>query len=172
MESNTSNKSPQLIASFDYSFKIEVYIPVFEPLASISVIDTKILAKGTHTIEIGHMNGGCCRKLVYAIVKEGMVTSIEAEECKDDKEEASEEIKELFQFALKLPELQDSWEPLPVKKFITMAQKGSYPPRAGTGAGCFYICIGHWCLFCCTPRPSRSSLCMFERRKPDVIMDI
>lgn len=123
-------------------------------------------------IEIGHMNGGCCQKLVYVIVKESMVTSIEAEECKDDKEKTSEEIKELFHFALKLTELQDLWKPLPVKKFITMAQNGSYPHRAGTGAGCFYMCIGDWCVFCCTTRPSRRSLCMFERRKPDLIMAI
>ncbi len=171
MKKNTTGKSPELIASFEHTFKIEVYVPVFEPMASLGVIDTKTLAKGSHRIEIGHMSGGCCRKLVYAILEKGTVTRIEAEECKEDGTEVSKEAKEIFEYVLKLPELQGSWEPMPVKKFFAMAKNGSYPPRAGTGAGCFYICAGEYCLFCCAPSPTRPNIsCWIERRKPDVIM--
>lgn len=60
-------------------------------------------------------------------------------------------------------------KPVPVAELIgSMARESSYPTRIGWGAGCIYICVWHYCLFCCL-RGNRIT-CWIERRKPDVIM--
>jgi len=126
-DANAERKEP--ILTFDHSFKVEVYEPDFEPLSSTNSLDEKKLSTGDHTIEFGYMKGGCCRKLVYAIIKDGMVVGIKAEECEDSKEVVSKEITTLFSIVAKKLELSNYREPMSVEKFLARAKIGSFGPQ-------------------------------------------
>jgi len=171
MKNDTSKRKRSPILTFEHPLKIEVYVPEFEPLSAIDFLDAGKLSNGDHRVEIGFFKGGCCKKLVHAVIKNGMVVGIEAERCEDSEEEVSEEILTLFSHVAKKLEHSEHWKPVPVEEFLIMAKDGSYPPRAGTGAGCFYICLWHYCLFCCLSTATSSfPTCWIERRKPDVEM--
>lgn len=173
MKKKTATAKQSPILTFEHAFKVEVFAPVFEPLSSIDSLDVKKLSTGRHRIAIGFLKGGCGKKLVHAIIRKGIVESIEAETCEDSEEAISEEIKALFLHAIKELDSIDYWEPVPVKKFLAMVKNGSYPPRAGTGAGCFYVCYSIYCLFCCkSTATSTIPKCWIERRKPDVVMGV
>lgn len=160
---NTEKKEP--ILTFEHPFKVEVYEPDFEPLSSIQSFDEKKLSTGDHSIEIGYMTGGCCKKLVYAIIKEGMVVGIKAEECKDSKEVVPEEISILFSIAAKKLKFSD-YQPVPVEKFLATIKDGN--SRLGIQpAQCYWICVWKWCIFCCeVTMTSSSPKCWIENRSP------
>jgi hypothetical protein len=62
---------------------IEVTPLPFQPLESVRNLDLSALArvKRAH-IEIGRYETGCCRRVVRAVIRRGMVTSFELEPCK------------------------------------------------------------------------------------------
>jgi len=161
---------PQVVATFRHPMTVEVIAPTFVPLTSLVTQDVQKLSKGSHKIEIGFMEGGCCPKMVHAIIRKGMVTRIEVEPCEHSEQvlpkAMSKEMSEVVAQARRKIE-QDPWQPVPVAELIdSIAMDSSYPTRIGWGAGCIYICVWHYCLFCCI-RPPR---CWIERRKPDVEM--
>jgi hypothetical protein len=142
---------------------VEVIQPAFEPLASAKVLDLAKLSQGNHRIEVGWLKGGCCPKLVYALISKGMIQNLEVEPCEEAEVAVPEEIVAVFAEARKRIKDPTDWKPIPVQD-IAMIWDG-YPTRWGTGACCFYLCVWHYCLFCCA-----SGVCWIERRKPDVIM--
>src|SRR6476646_8345064 len=75
-------KKPPVLAKFSVPMKVEIRQPEFEALASLAALDLKRLQEGNHKIEIGFIKGGCCRKLVRAVINDGMVTGCEVEPCK------------------------------------------------------------------------------------------
>jgi hypothetical protein len=161
---------PQVVATFKHSMTVEVIVPTFVPLASLATQDIQKLSKGGHRIEIGFMEGDCCPKLVHAVIRNGMVTRIEVEPCVHSErvlpKAMSKEMSEVVAKARKRME-QDPWQPVPVAELVeNMARDSHYPPRIGWGAGCIYICLWHYCLFCCISPPG----CWIETRKPDVEM--
>jgi hypothetical protein len=135
------------LAKFQFPMTAEVRIPDFTPFDSLKALDLDLLGKGKHRIEIGTMTGGCCRKLVYAVVKNGVVTAVEAEPCAEATRTPSKEVKALFAQARKSIKDPGKWEPIPVAKLADVVMLR--PTKVGTGAGCFYICIWNYCLFCC-----------------------
>ncbi len=104
--------------TFTHEIKIEVHIPKLEPLASLKSLDFGRLSKGTHKIEVGFISGGCCPKLVQAVVKNGMVTKLELEPCKDAKRltpEMAAIAKEVRRQVLARG--KGKWQPVPLTKF-------------------------------------------------------
>lgn len=55
--------------TFKHSVPVEVRLPKFRPFNSFKSLDRNRLSKGTSTIEIGFLEGGCCQKLVRASVR-------------------------------------------------------------------------------------------------------
>jgi hypothetical protein len=160
-----AKSKPKPIATFETATKVEVFVPEFIPFSSLKALNPDALAKGKHRIEIGTIQGGCCRKLVYAVIQKGMVTAIEASPCAESEKMPSKETVALFKKARSKVKDWGVWHPMPVTELA--AQAISRPDRFGTGAGCVYICHGNYCLFCCYD-PLR---CWIEERtgSPDMV---
>jgi hypothetical protein len=113
-----SNKGP--VKKFDFPVQVEVRPAKFTPLAVLRYVDPDKLNRGSHNIEIGYSEGGCCRNSVYAVIKNGMVSAIEVEPCKDKPEIRSKEFRALVAQAFKaVGGGQDKWKPMPVRQFFS-----------------------------------------------------
>jgi len=63
-----------------YPVRVEVHEPDFELLASVRHLKVNALAKSKRAeFELGHVKAGCCRWLVIATVKNGMITGLRIE---------------------------------------------------------------------------------------------
>lgn len=165
---STTKKNPpkgkaRLLSKFKHPLEFEVIAPTFEPLASLKFLDISKLTKGKHKLEIGWLKGGCCPKKVHAIISKGMIQDLRVEPCDEAEKAPPREFAGLFAAARASIKTPEPFKPIPVQE-IAMIWDG-YPSRWGTGAGCIYICVWHYCLFCCN-----TGECWVERRKPDVEM--
>jgi hypothetical protein len=115
----SSGKKPSSAFSFNHEIRVEVQIPKFEPLNSLKSLDCTRFAKGTHKIEVGFVSGGCCRKLVRAVVREGMVTRFEMESCKDGKPLTSD-LKAIAKQVRRHLDARGAskWHPVPITQFV------------------------------------------------------
>jgi hypothetical protein len=146
------SKSPsrlpaKVIAEFDFPVRFRVLEPEFRPLASLKNLDMKRLRTGNHVIELGFLHGGCCPKLVRATVRKGYVTGLDVEPCEGTAPSKSKETRRLFERARRHLKAPGKWKPVAIDRYLPMVM--ARKPTAGTGAGCFYICSEHYCLFCC-----------------------
>ena len=130
---------------FQYQIPIEARLPEFQPLASVASLDLARLAKGTHKIEVGFFKGGCCSKLVRANVKNGTVTGIEVEPCKDTKKPPPE-LKALLAEATRrlLPDRPPKFRPTPLPAFVARLRD-----LITINGNCIQICWWGHCLTCC-----------------------
>src|SRR4029078_6211498 len=78
-----SSKKPRVLAQFSVPMKVEIRQPEFEPLGALRSLDVQRLSRGNHKVEIGFFKGGCCRNLVRAVIRNGLVIGCEVEPCKD-----------------------------------------------------------------------------------------
>jgi hypothetical protein len=158
---------PKPVATFDTPITVEVFVPEFVPFATLKALSPELLEKGKHRIEIGTIQGGCCRKLVYAVIQKGMVTSIEASLCAESTHKPSKETVALFKTARSKVKDLGVWHPVPVTELSVLA--ATRPDRFGTGAGCVYFCHGDYCVFCCVYPPR----CWIETRtaSPDIVLN-
>jgi hypothetical protein len=143
-----------VLAEFSVPMKVEVRKPEFEPLASLKSLDLKRLSKGNHKIEVGFLKGGCCRKLVRAIVRNGMVMGFEAEPCSETRTAApSKQLMGIINKARSKVASGKKFKPVPL---ATLARSNS-AMLAGLiiwGGGCILICCFGHCIMCCWfPRP-------------------
>ena len=92
-------KKAKVLATFKHPMQIEVREAKFEPLESVGLLDHARLRRGNHRVEIGFAEGGCCKRAVTAIVKNGMVTDIEIADCEGSKKPASKEMLGVIQAA-------------------------------------------------------------------------
>lgn len=146
-----TTKRPLLVA-FPSRVKVEVREPEFEPLASLASLDFARLARGTHELEIGFVHGGCCRKLVRAVVKNGLVVGCKVEPCKDAGQEISPTMLALLRQARAKVTAGKKWRPVPLRTFVGSA--ALMRSLIILGGGCIFICIFNHCLMCCWwPRP-------------------
>ena len=131
----------KLLAAFDFPFRVEVRAAEFRPLGLIRHLDLKKLRRGSHRIEIGFSEGRCCRNPVYALIRNGMVTGIEVEHCKESKKVESKQIWALVSRAYK--ELGrgpgKKWKPVPVEQFLASPES----------AARIVISWGNWCIQVC-----------------------
>lgn len=139
--------APKLVDEFSISTRIRVLRPQFKPLATLRSLDVRRLSKGAHRIEVGFLHGGCCPKLVEAVIRNGKVTSLEVAPCEGSERVESKDIKKLVRKVRSRLKAPRRWTVIPVEKLATtLSARG---PIWGTGAGCFYICAYSYCIFCC-----------------------
>ena len=146
-----SPKKPPVLAKFSVPMKVEIRQPEFEPLASLAALDLKRLQEGNHKIEIGFIKGGCCRKLVRAVIKDGMVTGCEVEPCKGSGKagKAPPELLAVFAKARKKVAGGKKWKPIPVSQLVSSNAK-MLDLIIIVGGGCIYMCIWDFCFLCCS----------------------
>src|SRR3954470_4285417 len=77
------SRKAKLVARFKHPMTVEIIVPAFVPLAAASSLDVQKLSRGSHTIEIGFLEGGCCPKLVRAVIRNGVVSRLDVEPCED-----------------------------------------------------------------------------------------
>lgn len=157
---------PGATNSLTLSIAATVIEPTFTAFKSLKHLDRVALQRGNHRLEVGYLKGGCCAKTVYAVLKKGVVERLEVAPCDDSEKASSKDFAAVFDIVAKRFAKQPAWEPLPIGDFIeqTLARR----INIGTGAGCFWICIFSWCLFCCKPwvtnPPSPNPDCWIEGR--------
>ena len=139
MASKTRKEKP--LAAFDYPVRVEVRKVKFRPHASVALLDLARLQKGSHKIDVGFAEGGCCAHLVTAVVKNGMVTDIEIEGCKRTGKTNSKQTLALVEAARRAINVTRSspWQPVPVAEFFASASQMSK----------IIISWGDWCITIC-----------------------
>jgi hypothetical protein len=155
---SSPSKKSRVLKTFNYPVKVEVRESVFEPLASIAMLDLSRLSKGSHKIEIGFVKGGCCQRPVCAVIKNGMVTNVEFEMCKGCEKPVSKELLTLIQAArreIRMP-APSKWRPIPVAEFLKSPAQMSELVISWEN-WCIQICIS-WggalhCYYCCAWPP-------------------
>ena len=111
-------KKSKVLARFKYPIQVEVRETEFEPLASIAALDLARLRTGNHRIEIGSVSTGCCQKLVYAIVNNGLLTGVEFGGSEDSNAATSKELLDLVKTARGKIRARAKWRPIPVDEFF------------------------------------------------------
>jgi hypothetical protein len=139
MKKKQTNRS----VTFAFRMKVEATIPEFVALTSNRSLDFKRLGKGNHKIEVGYYKGGCCPKVVRAVIRNGMVTGLDVEPCKETKK-PSPEMNAIFKEADRRLRSGGKWQPVPIKDFVKDAAR-----FITTGGGCIMICVWGYCLLCC-----------------------
>ena len=72
----------QLVTTVRYPIRVEVRRPKFERSASLAYIDVAKLARAARAeFEVGHIEAGCCRKAVLAVVRRGMGMALRVDPC-------------------------------------------------------------------------------------------
>jgi len=138
-----------VLARFTAPMRVEVREPEFEPLSSLKALDTERLRRGKHKIEIGFVKGGCCRSLVRAIVKNGLVTGCEIEPCEEVQEKpVPPELRAALAKARKKVLAGRRWKPIPVAELVRSSAR-MIDLLIIVGGGCIFICIFDHCIMCC-----------------------
>jgi hypothetical protein len=132
--------------TFKHMVDMQVYLPEFEPLDSLKFLDYSRYETGKHKVEVGFLLGGCCRKLVRAIVAKGMVTAFEVEPCKESKPASPSMTAVLKQASHGILAKAGKWRPVPV---ADVAKVSAIELLAN--AGCFTVCEASaiFCYTCC-----------------------
>jgi hypothetical protein len=150
-----TSKTARPLATFTVPMKVEIREPEFEPMKSLAALDVKRLSKGNHKVEVGFLKGGCCRNLVRAVIRNGMVTGFEAEACKETTRSAppSPELVRVLQQARRKIAPGRKWEPIPVAQLVR-SSASALQGLIIVGGGCIFICAWGHCIMCCWwPRP-------------------
>ena len=134
--------------TFQHSTSVEVRPAEFTLLASVRHLDALKLAKAASArIEVGYFQTDCCRQMVQAIVRNGIVTHLALEPCEEEMgEPASPELVRVFQLARKrVAKPGRPFRPMPVATFLSNAANISVDSIT-----CVRICIYGFCIVCCT----------------------
>jgi hypothetical protein len=142
-----SSKQPSRSLTLNQEVKFEITPAPFKTFASTRHLDANSLKHAAHErIEVGYFESGCCRRLVHAVVKRGMVTKLELEPCSDGVR-PTPEMSQLMQTAASKLGLRPSNSkqlPVPVQKLLTEAEALLIHVW-----GCFEICGFGYCVLCC-----------------------
>lgn len=135
------------VKTFDFPCRVEVRRARFIPLAVLRYVDPDKLSRGAHKVEVGYSEGGCCRSSVYALIRNGVVTGIEVEPCKERRKIRSKEFLALVARAFKVIGAgRDKWKPIPVKEFFS---PGVILMEIGGRSWCIVIKWGGRKYSCC-----------------------
>ena len=132
-----------------YPVRVRVTHARLEALASLKYIDTAELARAARAeIAVGFVKTDCCRHVVRAVVRKGMVTAIQIEPADKDKQtRITPEFRRLMNAARRRARGDRGWPdrlPVPVTTFLARAFDGSI-----TIIQCIQICLFGWCIACC-----------------------
>jgi hypothetical protein len=131
--------------TFQRTLEVDVYLPEFEALESLKSLDYGRLQKGMHKIEIGFLSGGCCRRLVNANIRNGMVTGFEVESCAESKSASGEVMAILKEARRRMLEKNGTWEPIPVAELARISGIDIF-----INGNCLIICAEpYFCFACC-----------------------
>jgi hypothetical protein len=140
--------------------KVEASLARFTTFDSIQHLDVDRLKAVPHaTFEVGVFEGGCCRRMVRAVVKKGMVTKLEIEPCEEGVR-LTPELKKVMQSAWKKLAKgggRPTSLPVPLTTFLARAMGITIEIF-----GCIYICAFGYCLLCCintSPFPGPENGC-------------
>lgn len=119
----------------------------FTPLATLKHLDVARLKRaGQQRIEVGYFESECCRRMVYAVVRKGMVVKLELDPCEGEVK-TTPETEQVIKAALarmRAGKRGGKVLPVPVERLASNA--------AGLIIqiwGCIKICCFGYCLFCC-----------------------
>jgi hypothetical protein len=143
-------KRPRALARFTHPVRVEARQASITPLESLKHLDiAKLEGTARAEIELGFVEGSCCRPLVRAIVRRGMVTELAVDHCPETKlNKMGADLRGLLKIAKR--RLKASGKgggptlPTPVRSFFSAA------PISVKGLTCFEICLFGWCIACCT----------------------
>ena len=126
---------------------VELTPAEFQLLESVQYLDLEALKQAKHTkIEIGTVEAGCCRKLVFATVQKGMVTALEFEDD-GSRTAASAELTKTIEKALEETGSKASaFKALPLPFGDLLLAPGGIFVESWS---CFRICIFGFCILCC-----------------------
>ncbi len=138
----------KLVTTFRYPIRVEVRRPKFERSASLAYLDVAKLTRAARAeFEVGHFEAGCCRKMVRAVVRKGMVTALRVEPCAQCKSiRLTPELQSMLKVAQRRIGRRGDrpWRPMSVVQFMSVAY---------VWIDCHEICVTIWghrvCLFCC-----------------------
>ena len=143
------DKRPQPPTIIKHTAQIEVRRAEFEPLASVRHLDAAKLARTARAeIELGHFHTSCCGKLVRAVIRKGMVTSLTVEPCSEEKAGPPDpELARVVETACRrvAPPGDAVKFPMPVADFLD--DVAALTIKTIT---CVQICIWGFCFVCCT----------------------
>lgn len=129
------------------SVPIEVTPLPFQPLAAVRNLDLDALARAKSArIEVGHYETGCCRRVVHAVIRKGMVTKFEVEPCKDPVRLTPEwkgVLRDVHR-AVRARSGRGEKFPLPVSQLPSAVARIKYSIWV-----CVRICCFGYCLTCC-----------------------
>ncbi len=142
----------KLVTTFRYPIRVEVRRPKFERSASLAYIDVAKLARAARAeFEVGHLEAGCCRKAVLAVVRRGMVTALRVEACAQCKPvRITPELQALLKVAQRRIGRRRNapFRPMSVAQF--MSRTTELTIVVGTcSESCFTIGGYGFCVVCC-----------------------
>jgi hypothetical protein len=130
--------------------------PKFTLFRNVEYLDAAKLSRGSHTIEVGRLDGGCCDAAVLANVTNGMITGIEFPKC-ENATDIPPKFKKLLGPARK--ELarrgRVKWEDIPVQELTSSRAARNRLIIVITGIDdCYEICTimsngTKICFICC-----------------------
>ena len=153
-----------LLARFDHPMQVTVSRAEFEPIESVGLLDLKKLGRGTHTVHIGSVSGGCCPSKVYAAVRDGYVVDVRIEPCSRHprnprkKKKLTSQAQAIIKEAKRrgyLKAKRRKWTPVPVDRFFSSPSQMAIIVTSewDEGAGCATVCWGFGeirdCVYCC-----------------------
>jgi hypothetical protein len=147
----------KLLTTFRYPIRVEVRRPKFERSVSLAHIDVAKLSRAARAeFEVGHLEAGCCRKAVLAVVRRGMVTALRVEACAQCKPvRITPELQALLKVAQRrIGRRRDGpFRPMSVVQFMSKAIESII---VGTCSE-FCLTIGGYgfCVVCCGVGSSR-----------------
>ena len=137
------------LLTFKHAVQVEVRPVDFQLFAAVKHLDVAKLSKSARAkIELGFFETDCCRRVVRALVQQGMVVGLELEPCKDKagKPPTADE-QALIQAAIKRVRARRSrpFRPVELTRFL-----GNAVGLTIETITCTRICIFGICFVCCT----------------------
>jgi hypothetical protein len=153
-------KKSKASATMNYSVPVRVRRPKLELLPSVAYLDIKRLAAAQSAeVELGTIQGGCCRRQVNAVIVKGKVTGFKVKGCSGAKP-PTPELSRLLKAARK--HLTGSATPakfraMPVGDFFRNAGEITIEVTI-----CIEICVFGRCYLCCVQTGQEPGCASFD----------
>ena len=157
----TTRSRGRSLGTVAHTVRIE-RIPVkFTAFASLAHLDVAKIRRAAKTsVDLGYVSAGQCRQLVRATVRKGTVTRIEVEPCEQPSaKRASPELVRLVRKARAVALRRARPRPYRPRPIADVARHASR--IIIETITCFRICLGPFCIYCCT-KPLGGLVCGAE----------
>jgi hypothetical protein len=129
--------------------------PTFKLFNNIEYLDTELLSKGSHSIELGRFEGGTCDCAVTADISDGMIKKLNYPKCEKATEISPALAKKLQAASKKLnPNGPPKWKDIPVAELSRSAGRAGIIVVVTGSDECYEVCIDpgnglQTCWICC-----------------------